>query len=437
MGTIRFTLRNDKQDSKGLAPVELVYQISGQRKYFRTREKLHVENWNDVEQLALYLDRKTAKKLLPGIDYDLLPAAKEVDEINNRLNAIRKDIADIEKRFELNRVTYSAEMVVTSLKENRSPLTKKEAPTNQLFEFIDKYITDHRETREPGSLAVYKTLKNHLQAFQIARKKKITFNTVDYNFFMEFQNFLISDQKLNNVTTAKNLSTVKTFLSYAKTQGIAISEKYKDFKIKKEKSLEVIALTQSEFNALYNLDLSGKQKLDQVRDVFCFSTATGLRYSDLFNLKREHIGPGEIRFTVKKTKEPLMVPLTPVSKSILNKYRDLVKPLPVISNQKTNKYLKEVCELAGIDSPVQIVRFRGVKKEEQTFPKYKLITIHVARKSFCTLSLKKGISAEEVMRISGHSDYRSFQRYISFTEDHSKTVMAKAWGKLPPKLKAV
>lgn len=445
MGTIRFTLRIDKPNKEGLSPIELIYQLSGKRKYFRTKERLRSENWNDKDQKVIYLDRRAAKKLLPTIDYDLLPSSKQVDEFNDKLGSIKKEIADIEKRFELNRIVYSVEMVIDALKDNRSPTTKTEAPSNQVFDFIDKYIEDYKASREPGSMSVYKSLKNHLKNFEIKRKEKVTFEKIDKNFFTDFQNYLIvtpsrgAPEGLGNVTIAKTLSTLKTFLGYAREQGFEVSDKYKTFKIKKEK-LEVIALTDSEFLALYNLDLSDNKALGQVRDVFIFSCCTGLRYSDLAQLKREHINikEEEIKLTVTKTKRELFIPLTPYANAILEKYSALLRPLPIISNQKMNDHLKNLCERAKINSPVQIVRFRGNRREENTYPKFELISVHTGRKTFATLSLEKGMSAEEVMEIGGWETYASFQRYVKVTEKRAKVVMRKAWGEIPMnKLKAV
>ena len=201
-----------------------------------------------------------------------------------------------------------------------------------------------------------------------------------------------------------------------------------------------------EFESLINLDLSDNKRLDQVRDVFCFSCTTGLRYSDLNLLRREHIKGDEIRFTVKKTKELLTIPLNAYSLAILDKYKDKNKPLPVISNQKLNLYLKGwdekdengkikkhnegLCEIAGINESIEIVRYKGTKREAIVYPKYELIGVHTGRKTFATLSLEKGMSAEEVMSITGHKDYKSFKRYVKITENRKKVVMVKAWGGL-------
>ena len=442
MSTIRYVLRTDKANQDGISPIQLIYQVSGDRKYFTTDLKIREQNWNAGDQKAIYLTKAEAKKLLPGVHYDLLPSNKDIESLNNSLRSLANKVGDIEKRFELNGIVYSCKMVVDELKATKKATTKKEAPANEVIDFVTKYIEDHKLSREPGSLAVYRALKQHLLDFATEKRVKIGFADIDLPFFMAFQNFLIGSKSkrapkgLGNVTIAKQLSTLKTFLNYARVQGIAVPDSYKDFKIKKER-LEVIALTNDEFETLYKLDLSKNIRLAQVRDVFCFSCATGLRYSDLAQLKREHIKGDEIRLIVKKTKDPLVIPLNPYSHNILLKYSDFPRPLPVISNQKMNEYVKELCKLAEIDDPVQIVRFRGAKREEKSYPKYELISVHTGRKTFCTLSLEKGMSAEEVMKISGHRDYASFSRYVRITEQRSKIVMNKAWGKPKSHLQAV
>ena len=437
-GTLRFNLRSDKLQKTGKAPIELIYQVQGQRKYFNTGLKCYPQNWNSDQQQAIYLDRKTAKKLMLARDCDLLPSEKDTVDFNSDLAALKTKIDDIETRFRLDKIIYSAEMVMNELKTGIKPTTKKEVPSKVLFDFMDKYIQDHTTTREPGSLTVYRSVKNHLMNYEEKTGAKVTFQNIDYAFFQSFQNYLIETAGLNNTTIAKQLSTVKTFLNYARAHGYEVSDKYKNFKIKKEK-LEVIALTNEEFETLFYKDLSFNKRLAQVRDIFCLACSTALRYSDLAQLRWEHIKKDEIKLVVKKTKDPLNIPLNPYSKAILAKYKGMLRPLPMISNQKLNDYIKELCELAEIKEPVEIVRFRGKHREAIVYPKYQLIGVHTGRKTFCTLSLEKGMSAEEVMSISNHLDYKSFSRYVKITEQRKKVVMDKAWGtkSIQTKLKAV
>lgn len=438
MGTIRFELRPEKKDKDGRSPVRIIYQISGERRFASTSIRLLADYWDVKGQRAMAREKRDIKKLHPTLPTPLYLTSTEIQEINDELASVRIEFLNIERRFEMDQTVYSAAMVIDTYLQKKGVKTKKEGSSNIVFEFIDRYIADNKATREAGSLAVYRALRKHLEGFETRLKTRITFDSIDHAFFQSFQAYLLSLTKtdkesgetvpgLNNTTIAKQLSTLKTFLNYAKVHGVTVSEKYKTFKIKRE-SLEVIALTSEEFETLFSLDLVGNKRLEQTRDIFCFACSTGLRYSDLSQLRREHIKEDEIRLTVKKTKEWLTVPLNKYSKAILDKYAERLRPLPMISNQKLNDYVKELCKLANIDESIEIVRFHGAKRVATIYPKYELIGVHTGRKTFATLSLEKGMSAEEVMTITGHKDYKSFKRYVKVTEQRKKVVMKLAWG---------
>jgi len=448
IGTIRIELRKGVAGKNGMTPISLIYSLGGIRKRYTLNRVLYPEYWDKDEQRAFYIQIREAKKLLPNLPDSSLLTEVEIKEINKDIEKAIKKIESIEDKLKANNIPFSSEMVIEQLKANDAvnPKTKKEEIAGLLYNFMDQYIADHSATREAGSLTVYKSVKNHLQAYQEATGHKVTFEKIDYSFFQKFQTFLINRTKtdadgnitplLNNTTIAKALSTLKTFLGYARKHGYKVNDSYRDFTIKKEK-LEVIALDQDEFDKLIGLDLSDNKRLDKARDLFCFACATGLRYSDIAQLKREHFSKDAITLIVTKTKSELTIPLNSISASILEKYKELSKPLPTISNQNLNYAVKDLCEHAGIDTEIEIVRFHGKKRVVKTFPKYELIHFHTARKTFVTLSLEKGMSAEEVMTISGHEDYKSFSRYVKVTEKRKKVVMLKAWGAPEVKLKVV
>ena len=261
MGTIRFIIKYDKKDKKGLAPIDLIYQLHGQRKFYRTGKKMLPANWNQGrqdDQKAIYLDKLSAKKAWREdplkkegsvFDYTLFLSSKEVKDINTDLNDLQKDIRGYETRFEMDLITYSSQMVIDKLNSEKGPTTKREVHSDVILDYIDKYIRDHAATRVKGSLSVYKSLKAHLSAMIKAKKINVTFENIDHRFLQDFQNFLIEKRNLSNVTVAKQISTLKTFLNYARKEGFKVSDKHKDFKIKKE-TLEVIALTNDEFKLL-------------------------------------------------------------------------------------------------------------------------------------------------------------------------------------------
>ncbi|SHM88391.1 Site-specific recombinase XerD [Cyclobacterium lianum] len=434
--SLRYELRRDLKNKRGEQPLTLLIHLASQRRKIATGINLVPELWSLEDQQILNLTTKLKIQLQKKYG-DNLPNKQSLIQCQDDLIDLKNRVRKIEEDFRSKGITYSVEMLVEKIRGSNTVKIKKEEPNNLVYDFIDRYIQEHELTRVKGSLVVYKSLKYHLKNYEAKTRTKIRFDKIDYTFMQSFQNFLIGWEKvhettgtvntLNNITIAKQLSTLKTFLGYAKRLGIKVNDGYKDFSIKRDK-LEVIALTQMELDLLFNYNLQLNKRLDQVRDVFCFSCATGFRFSDLQQLKREHIKDMEIRLTIKKTKEPLIVPLNRYSKDILKKYEELASPLPMISNQKFNKYVKELCKLAGIDDPIEIIRYKGASKQSTIYRKHEIISAHTGRKTFATLSLEKGIPAETVMKITGHADYKSFQRYVKVTEERKRNEMQKAWG---------
>jgi integrase len=172
-----------------------------------------------------------------------------------------------------------------------------------------------------------------------------------------------------------------------------------------------------------------KNYLDQVRDVFCFCCFTGLRYSDVYNLKHSNIKGDTIEITTIKTEDPLIIELNQYSKTILAKYKDMPyeddKCLPVISNQKFNVYLKELGQEAKFNEPESIVYYKGNERKEDTFPKWKLLSTHVGRKTFVSNAIYFNIPAEVIMSWTGHKDHKILENYYKITGKQKRREMDK------------
>lgn len=239
---------------------------------------------------------------------------------------------------------------------------------------------------------------------------------------------------------------LKTILRHAKRlpYKYKVNPDYFDYTdkslIRRDSEFEVIALTQDELVAIYNLDLSENKKLDRVGDIFCFSCFTGLRYVDLVQLERKHIRKDNtiIIPASDKNSKRIEIPLNVYSHGILNKYSDMISPLPLssktmklITDQKRNEFIKEVGQLAGIDTEIEILRPYGLENVSLgIFKKYDLLSIHVGRKTFTTLSLEKGIPIQDVIALTTHSTFKAVKRYINVTRERKKAVMAEAWGQV-------
>ena len=101
-----------------------------------------------------------------------------------------------------------------------------------------------------------------------------------------------------------------------------------------------------------------------------------------------------------------------------------------MSNQKFNEYLKLACEEAEINCPVVIDYYNGNKFTQETKPKHKVITAHVSRKTFITLSFFLGMNIKIVQQITGIRGERTLRKYLQIAEEMKQTEMQNAWGKL-------
>ena len=205
---------------------------------------------------------------------------------------------------------------------------------------------------------------------------------------------------------------------------------------------------------MIKLDLTNNPRLEKVRDIFCFGCFTGLRYSDIKNLKYAEIitkyskkgkSYKAIDINVLKTKDPLEIPLNKHALTIIDRYEkrtDLAlamleekanksnQPvLPNISIQKMNDYIKEVAALAGIDTEINVVRHIGSKRVEKVYKKFELIATHAARRTFAILSLKQGMNIEVLQQILGHSRIKTTMDYVFVDEETKNKQMKKAWKK--------
>lgn len=298
-----------------------------------------------------------------------------------------------------------------------------------VIDCFDLFIEQSRSHRAERTIKGYTTVRNMLESFYESVSCDTTLDGVDLHFFDLLRNYCFGVKEYKNNMFARVVTNIKTLMRWAEDRGYHKNQMYLKFKASEE-DIEVIYLTMEELMKLYTFDFKS-DKLDRVRDLYCFSAFTGLRYSDLSSLRDANVKGDYLNITVKKTKsQDHIIPLNKFAKEILKKYKDdFQSPLPVISSQKLNKYIKEACEIVEINEPVIITRFSGNKRIETTEPKYKLITIHTARKTFITNSLVIGMNQTVVKKISNHKSDTAFRKYYKVADDIKKREMNK-WDEL-------
>ena len=189
-----------------------------------------------------------------------------------------------------------------------------------------------------------------------------------------------------------------------------------------------IYLNEDELKQLKEFDFGRMPHLDRVRDWFLLLAWTGSRFSDLDKIGRSDMKANTITYRQQKTNTLVTIPLHPVVTEILQKY-NFVMP-EVISNQKFNDYIKDVCKLALIDGSETFTRTVGGRLVTETKQKYDLVSSHTCRRSFCTNMYLRGLDTLMIRSISGHKTEKSFLKYIKVSQQQHAEMMANKWNEI-------
>lgn len=236
---------------------------------------------------------------------------------------------------------------------------------------------------------------------------------------------------LKNSTIEKKLGYLRWFLNWATDRGYNTNLDYKKFRpTLKMTQRKVIYLTKDEIARVRDLELSESQAyLDPIRDIFLFCCFSGLRHSDVNNLRRSDVKGDHIEVTTVKTADSISIELNKVTKAILEKYKDTPfkdgKALPNYTNQAMNRDIKELCRLAGIDEEIRVTTYKGNVRTDKIQPKWELVGTHTGRRTFIVNALSMGITPNVVMKWTGHSDYKAMKPYIDIVDSIKASSMTK------------
>lgn len=346
-------------------------------------------------------------------------------EYNEILDELSAKVKNIERYAFLNNIELTKEYVLSKLDEKITVVTEYD-----FFETFDEFIKTSKGNSAQRTITGYRTVYNFLKDFEKETNIVLSLNDINLLVFDELRNYAFYVKEIKNNYFAKITNVLKRFMSWSLDREYHKNIVFRKFSAP-EDEIEVIFLTVEELLRLYNKDFPSS-KYEKVRDIYCFACFTGLRYSDLHNLKPSNIHKDHIKLNIKKTKDiDHIIPLNKYSQEILKKYKGTpFEPIPMISSQKFNTYIKKCCELAEIDTPVTISRYKGSTRYDVTLPKHKLITCHTARKTFATNSLILGMDERVVRTITGHKKESTFSKYVNIANDHKKKQMENTWDKL-------
>lgn len=373
--------------------IYLTFYYDGCRMKMSTGERIHPNHWNKSKcraranaplsaSLNAYLDRLEAKvkNIHLQMKSELMPITPNFLRI-----AIEQDI-----KYGSKKITFT--------------------------DFFDELILEKENNNtKDGTLQVYHSALKLLKKFTGSKN----FNDIDSNWFKRYQTYLENyrDKKIPDGYGAnyigKNIAIIKEVMTIAKNRKLHRNDNYKNSEYKKpSEEADTIFLTTEELIKIHKANLS--PAMEKIKDRFLIGAFTLLRFSDNTTITLDNIQDGLMYDKNKKTGANVVIPIHYIVKEILEKYPDGLPP--AISNQKTNKALKIIGEMAGIDTLTIIHKTKGGKVHEIKCPKYKLITTHTARRSAACNMLLAGISKKIIMMLGGWKSDKSFNKYLRVSQ---------------------
>tara|TARA_R100000935_G_scaffold21876_4_gene40478 strand:- start:24651 stop:25889 length:1239 start_codon:yes stop_codon:yes gene_type:complete len=397
MATVNFLYRSTKEQ----APLNL-------RLLFRENGKDYVLGAKTKVEVSKHYWKKEHPQKRPK---DVEISNKQL-EVNTELNNIENHILGAFKNSNPKEVTKSWLKLQMEWYYN-PPQQKAGIPTN-LIKYIDFYIDYRKHEISPTTVIKYNVIKHKLERLQKKRKKPILIKNVNEGFKKEFLDYQKSKGYAQN-TIQRELTFIKTFCKHARYLGLETDSQLDTLKIEKVKA-EKIYLTLDELEAIEKTKLK-HDYLKNARDWLIISCYTGQRVSDFLRFTKEMIriedGKSLLEFTQKKTGKVMTVPLHKKVLEILEK-RNGEFPRS-ISDQRYNDYIKKVCKKAELTEKIQgglqTKTDHGIRKVSGKYPKWKLVTSHIGRRSFATNFYGK-IPTTYLIYITGHSSEAMFLNYI-------------------------
>jgi len=253
-----------------------------------------------------------------------------------------------------------------------------------------------------STVTKYQTCYDHTVNFIRDKygKKDLEIQKINYEFITEYEFWLKSKKSCAHNNVMKYLTNFKKIVLICVKNGWLATDPFSNYRMSRH-NVNREALTELELERFAG-KIHENESLNRVRDVFLFCCFTGLCYTDVYQLKSTHLIYGINRemwlvFNRGKTGAQCRIPLLPLPLKILKNY--LQQPecqtsdrlLPVLSNQKTNLYLKQIAALCKID---------------------KHLTFHLARHTFATtVTLTNGVPIESVSKMLGHTSMKTTQIY--------------------------
>jgi len=266
-------------------------------------------------------------------------------------------------------------------------------------QFID-YLIHEKRFSEHTVIAYKKDLENFLEILALSTDDEISRVT-----HRDMRSYLVAlvETDLENTTVNRKLSSIKTFYRYLRQQGFCETNPAVKVKSLKQKKVlpQFVPETQLWDNTIFD-EVEDIHQRSMDRLIVELFYQTGIRLSELINLKEKNVSRSQIKVLGKRNKERI-IPIAPGLSTLIDNYlnekqrlglkgEELIisksekKLTPKFVYSKVNYYLGKATNL-GKRSP------------------------HVLRHTFATHMLNNGASLESIKKLLGHVDLSATQIY--------------------------
>jgi integrase len=394
MASIKFLIQTKNES----APIYLRLSIKRDQVFKRkTGLSINPSDWNATKGLPKQTTGEN-KNLSTDLQELQTKILKQLNEANTKGEVITGDW-----------LQYHIDLHFDRIAENRQ--------SEFVIDVIENLIktTDIRKNSKGGiglsksRKDSFKALKRLFKDFQGNKQYKI--KEVNVKLTDSFLSYLLNDCNYSKIYATKKISDLKTVCFEAESEGIKTNPQLRKIKNIKIENEHVIYLNDIELEKIKKADIE-LPALENARKWLLLGCSIGQRGGDLLNLNESNFvtrnGYEVIELKQQKTGKNITIPVLPITKEIIE------TGLPYkISIQRFNEYIKDVCKIAKINQKIEgkIMDKETERKKLDVYPKYKLITSHVCRRSFATNNY--GILPTPlIMQVTGHSTEKMFLNYI-------------------------
>ena len=268
-------------------------------------------------------------------------------------------------------------------------------------DFKGRIGTDRAQSTYKQYEVLYKQLKQFLR--EEYHVEDIPLTELDLPFIEALNLFFRVKRKMKPRTVKARISILNKMIRLALHRRIITRPPFEGFELENTE-LKNKSLTNDELDLLMKTPLkSGTQRF--IRDMFLFSTFTGLAYADLHKLSWKDIiteddGSLWISANRQKSQTEFNVKLLNIPIQIMEYYKGLApdgKVFPSMSLGQVNVGLKRIARNCGIN---------------------RVLSYHVARYTFASqICLSQGVPIESVSRMLGHKHIQTTQRYARLNNE--------------------